>query len=126
MTDMIASPARTGLFTPTKLALLPDLVPEVSLARANALVQASDRTIEIAGKAVAGIAFILIGSQVFVLDAVSFLVSAFLLSRIGMGEAASGLVSIRNFFADAATGLHILGENPTLSTNLLFSLLALM
>ena len=113
-----------ALFTPTKLALLPDLAPGTALARANSVVQVSDRTIEIVGKAVAGIAFVLLGTQVFVVDAATFALSALLLSRIRLYEMPPGFPRLRNFFADAATGLRVLGENAVLSANLVFSLLA--
>lgn len=121
---VLAAALAAALFTPTKLALLPDLVPESALARGNSFIQVSDRAIEIVGKALAGVAFVIIGSEVFLVDAATFLLSALLLSRIGLHESPSGLLSLRSFFADAATGLRVLGENAVLSANLLFSLLA--
>jgi len=113
-----------ALFTPTKLALLPDLVPDQALARGNSFIQASDRTIEIAGKAVAGLLFIALGPLVFALDALSFLISALLLSRIVLDERPTGISSYGRILADAATGLRVIADIPILSTNLVFSLLA--
>ncbi len=113
-----------SLFTPTKLALLPDLVPSGSMASGTSFVQLSDRTIEIAGKAVAGVLFLALGTGVFYIDAASFLVSGLLLSRIALREVPSGLVSFRSVLADAGTGLRVIGENEVLAANLWFSLLA--
>src|SRR5438105_8228647 len=113
-----------ALFTPTKLALLPDLLPGASLARGNTFVQISDRTIEIAGKATAGVLFIVAGPAVFVVDALTFVFSAALLSRIELREVRNAPVSFRDVFLDAATGLRVISDLPVLSANLIFSLVA--
>lgn len=115
-----------ALFMPTKLALLPDLVPDGSLAAGNSFVQVSDRTIEIAGKALAGVLFLALGANIFFIDALTFVISALLLMRIALDDRPSGLVSFRSVLADAGTGLRVIGENAVLSANLFFSLLAQM
>ena len=114
----------SALFTPTKLALLPDLVEGHNLARGNAFVQSSDRAIEIGGKALAGVLYLLVGPFVFVVDAVTFLISALLLSQLDLQEARTGVSSFRAIFADASTGLRVIGESVALSANLVFSLAA--
>jgi MFS family permease len=113
-----------ALFTPTKAALLPELLHESALARGNAFVQMSDRTIEIGGKAIAGVLFLAIGPAVFFVDAITFLLSALLLAQIRLAEAPTLPVSLRGTFADASTGLRVIGESVVLSANLVFSLAA--
>ncbi len=113
-----------SLFTPTKLALLPDLVPPGAMASGNSFVQLSDRTIEIGGKAAAGVLFLTIGASVFYIDAATFLVSAVLLTRVALREVPSRLASLRSVLADVGTGLRAIGENEVLAANLFFSLLA--
>lgn len=114
----------SSLFTPTRLALLPDLVEPQSIASANSFVQVSDRTTEIAGKAVAGVLYVALGPIIFIADAITFLASALLLMRISLRETQSGPLSLGAVLADAGTGLHVIGRNETLAANLLFSLLA--
>lgn len=116
----------SALFNPTKVAVLPDLVPPRALGAANSLVQVSDRTIEIAGKAAAGVLFQLVGSAVFYLDAASFLASAFMLSRVAVPDAARRRLSLRAVLADAGTGLRVIFASTVLSRNLFISLLAQM
>lgn len=113
-----------ALFTPTKLAILPDLLPSGGLAAGNSFVQVSDRIVEIAGKAAAGVLFLLFGPNVFFLDAATFLFSALMLSRIALVEPPPSPVSFHSVLADAGTGLRVIGENAILSANLFFSLLA--
>lgn len=116
----------SALFMPTRLAVLPDLVPDGAIARGNSFVQLSDRTVEIAGKVVAGVLYVLLGPIVFLVDALSFLLSAALLSRIELAEPRPGAISVHRVLADAGTGLRVIGESGTLSANLFFSLLAQM
>lgn len=113
-----------ALFMPTKLALVPDLVPVGAMAVGNSFVQLSDRTIEIAGKALAGILFLALGTNIFFLDAATFFISAVLLMRIALDDRATALITFRSVFADAGTGLRIIGEKAVLGSNLFFSLLA--
>ena len=113
-----------ALFAPTKLALLPDLVPAGAMASGNSFVQLSDRTVEIGGKVVAGFLFLALGTNLFYVDAFTFLVSALLLMRVTLRDAPTGLVSFRSVLADAGTGLRVIGENAVLAGNLFFSLLA--
>lgn len=113
-----------ALFMPTKLALVPDLVPVGAMAAGNSFVQLSDRTIEIAGKALAGILFLALGTNIFFLDAATFFISALLLMRIALDDRATALITFRSLFADAGTGLRIIGERAVLGSNLFFSLLA--
>src|SRR5919201_1063024 len=83
---VLVAACASALFAPTKAALLPELLAADSLARGNAFVQLSDRVIEIGGKAVAGVLFLLIGPLVFAIDALTFLLSALLLSRVVAAE----------------------------------------
>lgn len=113
-----------ALFTPTKLAMVPDLVASDAIGSGNSLIQISDRAIEIAGKAVAGVLYLAIGPSVFYVDSVTFLVSALLLSRLALAEQLSAPASFLGLLSDAGTGLRIISEKEVLATNLLFSLFA--
>ncbi|MGI8588265.1 MAG: MFS transporter [Chloroflexia bacterium] len=68
------------LFNPAKGALIPTLVPAEQLTAANALAQTSQMLSTLIGPALAGATFALVGAGnqwvAFVVDAVSFLVSA--------------------------------------------------
>ncbi len=123
---VLVASASASLFTPTKLALLPDLVRSGKITAGYSFIQVSDRTVEIAGKAVAGILFLALSTEVFLLDAATFMLSAVLLSRLSLKETAEGRVSFGSVLADAGTGLRVIGESEVLASNLLFSLIAQM
>ncbi len=68
----------TALFHPVTNALLPDLVDEARLLRANAMLQTTLRITTLIGQSVSGLLFRLLGAPLLLLiDGVSFLISAF-------------------------------------------------
>jgi len=73
-----------AFFRPGCYSAIPNLVREESLVAANALMQGSENLATLMGPVLAGVGVALLGSStVYALNAVSFLVSAFLLVRIG-------------------------------------------
>jgi MFS family permease len=77
-----------AFFNPAKGALIPKMVPPEHLTAANALSQTSMTMAFVLGPALAGATFFLLGAgnewMAFVLDAASYLVSAFAIWRIRM------------------------------------------
>ena len=62
---------------------MPNLVKEDSVVAANALMQGAENLSTLFGPVIAGVGIVLLGpGTVYVLNAVSFLISAFLLVRI--------------------------------------------
>jgi MFS family permease len=74
----------SGVFTPAFSAMIPDLVPDEDLGKANALRSITTRTGQIAGPGLGGL-LLLVGSfsLAFWIDAATFAVSAFTLMRLG-------------------------------------------
>jgi MFS family permease len=80
-------------FNPAKGALIPKMVPSEQLTAANALSQTSMTMAFVLGPALAGATFFLLGSgnewAAFVLDAASYLISAFAIWRIRLPKDAT-------------------------------------
>jgi MFS family permease len=73
-----------AFFRPACYSAIPNLVRESALVPANALTQAVENFATLIGPVLAGVGVVLLGAgTVYALNAVSFLVSAFLLVRIG-------------------------------------------
>jgi MFS family permease len=73
-----------AFFRPACYSAIPNLVRESALVPANALTQAVENFATLIGPVLAGVGVVLLGSgTVYTLNAVSFLVSALLLVRIG-------------------------------------------
>ena len=73
-----------AFFRPGCYAAIPNLVREDSIVAANALMQGSENLATLMGPVLAGVGIALLGSStVYALNAVSFVVSALLLVRIG-------------------------------------------
>ena len=73
-----------AFFRPGCYSAIPNLVREDSLVAANALMQGSENLATLMGPVLAGVGIALLGSStVYAINAVSFLVSALLLVRIG-------------------------------------------
>ena len=73
-----------AFFRPGCYAAIPNLVDEESVVSANALMQGAENFATLLGPVIAGVGIALVGSStVYALNAVSFLVSALLLLRIG-------------------------------------------
>ena len=114
----------SAVFSPARLALLPDIVPEARLGAGNSLVYGTDRAIEVIGTLLAGLLVSLLRESAFYVDAVSFGVSAVLLSRIALEESARRPMSFASLLADAAEGLRTIGAITVLRANTILSLLA--
>lgn len=114
----------SSVFDPARLAIVPDLVPPERLGTSNALVYASDRTVEIAGTLLAGLLVAGLGERAFYVDAVTFGISALLLLRIATEEPARRALSWRSLLGDAVDGVRIIRDHAVLRANTIFSLLA--
>jgi hypothetical protein len=110
-----------AVFNPARLALLPRIVGPKNLPGANALTYSSDRAVEILGAFAAGILVALIGERAFYVDALTFLLSAGLLSRIRIGEPRRPLV-LRSIVSGAAEGAGFLWRQTVLRANTVVSL----
>lgn len=112
------------VFSPARLALVPDLVPAETLGASNSLGFASDRIVEIVGVLVAGVLVATLGVGAFYVDAATFAASAILLNLIDHGGSATRPLSWSGLLADAGDGLAVLGRHTVLRANTIFSLLA--
>ena len=113
----------SAIFNPARVSIIPTLVGNEHLARANSLVYATDRAVEIAGGLAGGILVATIGSSAFFVDAVTFALSAMLLSRVAVVELARRLTWSR-LFSEAQEGLVLLRRSAVLWSNTVFSLAA--
>ena len=112
-----------AIFNPARVAIIPTLLGQEHLARGNSLVYATDRAVEIAGGLAGGILVATIGSNAFFVDAVTFALSAMLLSRVAVSELARRLTWSR-LLSEAQEGLVLLRRSAVLWSNTVFSLVA--
>ena len=112
------------LFNPARVAIVPSLLPSDRLSAGNALVYASDRTVEVVGAFLAGVLVTLIGSNAFYFDALTFLVSAALLSGIEIDEASPAALRLKWLISDVEEGLQFLLKSRILRSNTSISLVA--
>ena len=81
----------TVFFGPSLLSLLPDIVPEKRLLRANSILSASENLTEVVGYAVAGfIVYYLSRRLTFGVDAATFVVSAISLAAMRLAQRPRG------------------------------------
>jgi MFS family permease len=113
----------SAIFNPARVSIIPTLLAKDHLARGNSLVYATDRAVEIAGGLAGGILVATIGSSAFFVDAVTFALSAMLLSRVAVLELARRL-TWSHLFSEAQEGLFLLRRSAVLWSNTLFSLAA--
>ena len=114
----------SAIFNPTRLAIIPDLVPPERLSASNSMVFASDRTVEIIGALIAGALVAVLRETAFYIDALTFGLSALLLGRITMEERPSRAISWSGLLADAADGVRLIRDHAVIRANTVFSLLA--
>jgi MFS family permease len=114
----------TAVFTPARIAIVPLLVRQGELSSGNSLVFATDRTVEIIGALIAGLLVATLHAGAFYVDALTFVVSAVLLSRIRLDDPPATRISWNSIWRDAADGLHFIGERVELRANTIFSLVA--
>jgi MFS family permease len=112
-----------AIFNPARVSIVPTLMGKEHLARANSLVYATDRAVEIGGGLAGGILVATIGSNAFFVDAATFALSAMLLSRVAVIERARRLTWSR-LFSEAQEGLVLLRQSAVLWSNTVFSLAA--
>ncbi len=114
----------SAIFNPTRMAIIPDLVPPERLSASNSMVFASDRTVEILGTLAAGVLVALLRESAFYIDALTFGLSALLLSRIVMVERPAQTISWGRISSDALDGVRLLRDHAVLRANTVFALLA--
>lgn len=114
----------TAVFNPARLSLVPLLVGPRELGSGNALLFATDRTVEIVGALIGGLLVAAIGTAAFYLDAATFALSAILLSRIRLEEPPGRRLSLAGIWADVASGLSFIRRSEVLFANTVLSLVA--
>jgi MFS family permease len=104
-------------FTPALEAVVPDLVPAQRLAPANSLIQFSQQSTALLGKAAGGVLYNLLGApMLFLFDGLSFLFAAGCSSFIVSSQAAppawngDARQALREFLAETALGLRYVLE----------------
>jgi MFS family permease len=112
-----------AVFNPARIALIPTLLDEEHLQRGNSLIAGSDRTVEIAGGIAGGLLVAVIGVNAFYVDAITFALSAMLLSRVMVTEVSRGVTWPR-LLSDTREGVVLLRRSRVLWTNTVFSLAA--
>jgi len=108
----------SAFFEPTRAALLPSLVPRHDLVTANALSSATWSTMLALGAALGGLATALFGiTTAFLIDAATFLVSAWFVTRIPLGPGpvqAEALAAPQSGWQDFVSGLIYLRQHPAI------------
>ncbi len=112
--------AATGFFTPAVYAGLPNLVPEEELTNANSLLQTVETLAWMIGPILGGLIVTAWGRTVpFTMNAVTFLVSAFLVSRIPEDRLRSAEQLTRGYWRDVADGYRLVVTSRPLRTVLI-------
>jgi DHA3 family macrolide efflux protein-like MFS transporter len=112
-----------AIFNPARVAIVPALLTPDRLPAGNSLVYGSDRAVEIGGTLAAGVLVATFGDGAFYADALTFALSALLLSRIVIDEE-SRAVTLGRVWRDAMDGLRFIRRNAVVWTNTVFSLFA--
>ncbi len=112
-------------FEPTKLAILPEIVPRERLLRANSLLATGDNLTEVLGYGLAGVVVAVFGTRAFHIDAATFLVSALalLLMRYRAPSRVTRRVA-RSIAHDIHEGMNYLRRHRGLRANTLMVLAA--
>lgn len=113
-----------AIFNPARIAIIPQLVPPERWGQANAVIGATDRTLEIIGALAAGFLVAFIGAGAFYIDAFTFWISALLLLRIKTPPPPRVGISMGSVVRDTGAGLRFLFDSPILRANTVFSLIA--
>ena len=113
-----------AIFNPARIAVIPLLVPPERWGQANAVIGATDRTLEILGAIAAGFLVASIGAGAFYIDALSFVISAILILRIKTPPPPRAWISMVSIVRDTGAGLRFLFVSPILRANTVFSLAA--
>jgi len=106
------------LFTPARMAILPEIIPEKHLLSANSIAQSSRVIFNLLGTAAAGLIAGLAGSvtPAFIIDSGTFLVSAFLVSHLVAGPAPERAEpsSPLSMWSELTVGLRVLADSRVL------------
>lgn len=121
---VFAAAVCSAIFSPARMAIVPDIVPATGLGAGNSMLYASDRAVEIVGTLVAGVLVAILRESAFYVDAATFAVSAWLLSRISIAEVPGRSLSWSGVAGDARDGLAALAGNAALRANTILSVLA--
>ena len=107
-----------AFFRPGCYASVPNLVKEDAVVAANALLQGAENLATLMGPVIAGVGIALVGpSTVYAMNAISFLVSALLLVRIGSRLQSSLVARIgRTHWREVKTGLALVRNDQHLSS----------
>jgi DHA3 family macrolide efflux protein-like MFS transporter len=112
-----------AIFNPARAAIVPALLTPERLAAGNSLVYGSDRAVEIGGALAAGVLVATFGDGAFYADALTFGLSALLLSRVVVTEKTRA-VTLRQVFRDGMEGLRFIRRTAVVWANTVFSLAA--
>ena len=112
-----------AIFNPARAAIVPSLLTGDRLAAGNALVYASDRAVEIGGALAGGVLVASLDEGAFYADALTFGISALLLSRVVVSESPKRL-TLPDVWSDGIEGLRFLRRQSAAWANTLFSLAA--
>ena len=119
---VFAAAVCAAVFNPARISMVPQLVRPERLTEANSRLGSTDRIVEILGSVVAGLLVASLGAGAFYFDALTFGISALILSRIREpNPSTSASWSLKS---DATSGLRFLLDSPTLRANTVFSVLA--
>jgi len=110
-----------AIFNPARLALVPRIVGPRELSDANALTYSSDRAVEVLGALAAGLLVAAIGTRAFYVDALTFLLSAVLLTRVRVEEWRRPVV-LQSLTREAREGVRFLWRHSVLRANTILSL----
>jgi MFS family permease len=113
-----------AVFNPARIALIPQLVGPERLIEANARLSATDRTVEILGSLAAGFLVAALDELAFVIDALTFAISAVVLLMLRGSDVAHGPISLLQILIDTGSGARFLFQSAVLRANTVFSLLA--
>ncbi len=112
-----------AIFNPARVAIVPALLTPDRLPAANSLVYGSDRAVEIGGALAAGVLVATFGVGAFYADALTFALSALLLSRVVITETSRAL-TLRRVIRDGVEGLRFIRDTAAVWANTVFSLMA--
>ncbi|HEV8669513.1 MAG TPA: MFS transporter [Candidatus Limnocylindria bacterium] len=112
-----------AIFNPARVAIVPALLTPERLPAGNSLVYGSDRAVEIGGALAAGVLVATFGDGAFYADALTFALSALLLSRIVISETSREL-TLPRVWRDGIEGLRFIRRTAVVWSNTIFSLAA--
>lgn len=113
----------SALFNPAKQAILPNLVPAEFLVKANSLMSSSEKTMELLGFSMAGL-IAAIGSwqPLFIVDAVTFIVSA--ITLLSIADRSHVQARTMRLWDDIKEGSEFVFANRTLRSTMALALVA--